>query len=419
MKNPTFSIIKGLAIMLVVLSHSGIPGTLANIIFQFHVAVFFISMGYFFKTSYLNAEKTYIVRRFKSLYIPFLKYAIFFLVCHNLFYIIGLINSEHGNGGTLTAHWYTWHNFCQRLWHIITNMSGYDEFLAGSFWFFRALLISSILYLIAFKLLNKIKRLTNRHTLINICITCIFLLLAAWKSNEGLNILALGSGGAREIIGTSLIAIGFLYRRITEVNRPLYVNYIIVVLSSLVVVFFPKFVVTNMAFYPNVSQILTLPIPAVAGFILLHGISASITKHTSWLQSRIAYIGNHSLSIFAFHLLAFKVVSAFKVLCYGLPWLMVGGHTVVHAHPDDAFYILYFIVGVSLPLLTQYYIRCIRAKYRLTPTKCAHRAYQGLCYVIGACGALCKSIYNYIKNSIKGFLSELKEIISAGNPKEE
>jgi fucose 4-O-acetylase-like acetyltransferase len=419
MKNPTFSILKGLAIMLVVLSHAAPPSGIANIIYQFHVAAFFICMGYFFKTSYLNAEKTYIVRRFKSLYIPFLKYALFFLVCHNLFYLSGIINSEFGNGGQLTAHWYTWHNFCQRLWNIVTNMSGYDEFLAGSYWFFRALLVSSILYLIAFKLLNKIKRLENQHILINVCITLLFLLLAVWKSNENIKVIALAPGGSREIIGVSLIAIGFMYRKVLEKNLPVYARYAACLISLIIVVGLPQWINTNMAFFPKVPQILTLPIAAIAGFILLHALSSVIEQYTPWLKARITYIGEHTLSIFAFHLLAFKVVSAFKVLCYGLPWLMVGGHTVVHAHNDDAFYILYVIAGVGLPLLTQYYFRCIRAKYRLTPIKCLQLIIQALRHILNISIKILKYLYHAILKYIKSIIRDFKEILSAGNPKEE
>ena len=44
-------------------------------------------------------------------------------------------------------------------------------------------------------------------------------------------------------------------------------------------------------------------------------------------------------------------MSALKVGVYALPWSMVGGHPVVQTATDDAFWMLYAIVGVALPLL--------------------------------------------------------------------
>ena len=43
----------------------------------------------------------------------------------------------------------------------------------------------------------------------------------------------------------------------------------------------------------------------------------------------LVYIGDRTLYIFAFHLVAFKLVSALKVAFYGLPWQAVGGHPTV------------------------------------------------------------------------------------------
>ena len=60
----------------------------------------------------------------------------------------------------------------------------------------------------------------------------------------------------------------------------------------------------------------------------------------------------HTLYIFAFHLLAFKVVSALKVAWYDLPWEAVGGHPVVNQPANNVLWVLlYLLAGVSLPLL--------------------------------------------------------------------
>jgi len=63
-------------------------------------------------------------------------------------------------------------------------------------------------------------------------------------------------------------------------------------------------------------------------------------------------VGDHTLYIFILHIMAFKIVTALKVAYYGLDWGMMGTHMVVHYRSDsDAFFLLYTIVGVAVPLL--------------------------------------------------------------------
>ena len=67
----------------------------------------------------------------------------------------------------------------------------------------------------------------------------------------------------------------------------------------------------------------------------------------------LAYVGNHTLYIFAFHALAFRLVSMIKVGVYGLPWSAMGNQMVVSYRRDDAFFLLYTLAGMALPLLVR------------------------------------------------------------------
>ena len=147
MRNNVISICKGIAIILMVLGHTEGPGFLMHIVYLFHMPIFFITAGYFFSRKYLSDSWTFVVKRFKGLYVPMVKWALFFLVIHNLMFKIGLLSEQYGNWENGVTHPYDLHAFLQRAVSIVTSMSGYDEFLAGAFWFFRALLISSILFM--------------------------------------------------------------------------------------------------------------------------------------------------------------------------------------------------------------------------------------------------------------------------------
>ena len=96
MRDTSFSITKAIAIIMVVMGHACVPGWTCRFIYQFHVPVFFICAGYFFNTRYLNDEKTYLMRRIKGLYLPFLRWSLLFLLLHNLLFPLGLFSEQFG-----------------------------------------------------------------------------------------------------------------------------------------------------------------------------------------------------------------------------------------------------------------------------------------------------------------------------------
>ena len=91
-------------------------------------------------------------------------------------------------------------------------------------------------------------------------------------------------------------------------------------------VFFPS----SMSWQADVVHFLSLPLPALAGFYLLLYVSKKLVCAGGVLKRGLIYIGEHTLYVFAFHLVAFKLVSAVKVAYCGLPWQQVGCHPVIH-----------------------------------------------------------------------------------------
>ena len=102
-----------------------------NFIYLFHMPLFFIAAGYFFSKKYEQDPWLFCKKRFKGLYVPFVKWSLLFLVLHNLMFKIGILNEQYGNWENGVTHPYSLHDFCQRLVHIVFSMGGYDEFLAG------------------------------------------------------------------------------------------------------------------------------------------------------------------------------------------------------------------------------------------------------------------------------------------------
>ena len=116
----------------------------------------------------------------------------------------------------------------------------------------------------------------------------------------------------------------------------------------------------------TMRDVLTLPLTGLTGFVVTYRVSAFI--HAGHLGSRLrrllVYIGENTLYIFIFHIVAFKAVSLLKILYYDLDWEQMGCHMVIHYNHLDFFWVLYSVAGVALPLLGLEGVRRLRSRLR-------------------------------------------------------
>lgn len=424
MRTPSFTILKAIAIILVVIAHSAAPAYLSNFAYMIGVPAFFVLSGYFFKLDNLDNTSDFVIRRTKTLYLPFIKWGVFFLILHNLFFEIGFLSESYGNAQGGVTHPYNWTQAAQHLWSMVFNMSGYDPFMAGAFWFFRALFLANIAFIFLFKATRRLGKLKT-STLQVVSVIALAFLLALWQAAMGLHITGVAQGGYRELMGIVLLGIGFLLRRADETpDSSIWHNPIIMLAASSVVLMILTIVYPiSMAAKPG--SVLSVPILTVAGtaaFIWLRGLSEFILqlpdKYTQWLQ----FTGENSLYIFVFHLLAFKVASMIKVGVYQLDWAMVGGHPVVQHELGDGFWLLYIFVGVVLPILPVWIWKKITNQRKFDATN--PKDWLRLIVLLGLLAykgviALGQFIINIFINLGKSIVSLLKTIWSASNPSED
>lgn len=424
MRTPSFTILKAIAIILVVIAHSAAPAYLSNFAYMVGVPAFFVLSGYFFKLDNLDNTSDFVIRRTKTLYLPFIKWGVFFLILHNLFFEVGFLSESYGNAQGGVTHPYNWTQAAQHLWSMVFNMSGYDSFMAGAFWFFRALFLANIAFIFLFKATRQLGKFKT-STLQVVSVIVLAFLLALWQASMGLHITGVAQGGYRELMGIVLLGIGYLLRRADETpDSSIWHNPIIMLAASSVVLMILTFVYPiSMAAKPG--SVLSVPILTVAGtaaFIWLRGLSEFILqlpeKYTQWLQ----FTGENSLYIFVFHLLAFKVASMIKVGVYQLDWAMVGGHPVVQHELGDGFWLLYIFVGVILPILPVWIWKKITNQRKFDATN--PKDWLRLIVLLGlltykGITALGRFIINIFINLGKSIVSLLKTIWSASNPSED
>ncbi len=350
-RNNVISICKGIAIILMVAGHAEPPTLISNFIYIFHMPLFFITAGYFFSRKHLDAPWEFCARRFKSLYVPFLKWSVLFLVLHNLWFEIGLLNEQFGNWTGGVTHPYTWRQFFQRLFMIVTSMSGYDEFMAGAFWFFRGLLVASIMFLV----LNRLfERLIDKHTdlspvwaVIAVCVAA--LAFNAYRLGFGFRIQTIPNGGLREVWGVFFFGIGVLYRHYENaVGSRWWLS--AGCLAVMCVGAWSHWCGMNNS--GQLRDIVTLPLTGVAGFLLTRHVASIIEAAGGFVSRLLVYIGNNTLYVFVFHIISFKAVSLLKIWWYGLDPAQIGCHMVIHYNNhEDLFWLLYTVAGTAIPLL--------------------------------------------------------------------
>lgn len=401
MKNK-IDIVKALGIILVVMAHSCSPMYVSRFSYMLCVSIFFICSGFCFNTKYLSDQTTFIRKRLTGLYVPFWKWSVFFLLLNHFWFYVGILSEKYGNVTGGVQHPLKIRAWFQSLWSITFNMSGYDQFLCGAYWFFRALMIVSILWIVLMSLLNAIRPLREKYALCAILVGVAAIVVAWQHCYYGLSMTGVAQGGFRELMGLYFFALGFVARQslelcrqgaavteasaapvnsklsvtLNQANRLCSASIRVRLLSFLQWINTHRTICTLIAFagiallvcyYPvsmsvrmkKAPSILVLALSGILGFFLISGISCLIDRYvTGRIKRAIIYIGQNTLYIFGFHIFSFKIVSIAIVLCYNLEWGMVGEHPVIFHQPGH-WWILYTITGVAFPLLINH---CIRAR---------------------------------------------------------
>lgn len=344
-RNTVISILKGIAIILMVIGHAEAPELVTNFIYTFHMPLFFMAAGYFFSRRYLSDPWPFISKRVKGLYFPFLKWSLLFLVLHNVWFHFGILNEQYGNWTGGVTHPYTLTEALSRLVMMVTGMNGYDEFMAGAFWFFRGLLVASIMFLLLYKLVDSRLRLSPTASVLMICGAMV--LFTAFHIGVGFKIHTIPNGGWRETWGIFFFGMGTLFR--TWESR--YRQHWGITLGCVV---FLCFAATQHWSGMNNGgkwrDLVTLPLTGTAGFLMVHHLASLIDRRDTRLRRWLIFVGDNTLYIFILHILAFKPVSWLKIQWYDLDPAQIGCHMVIHWQHTDFFWVVYSVAGVVLPI---------------------------------------------------------------------
>lgn len=334
------AIAKAIGIILVVAGHAGGPTWLTRFIYEFHMPLFFIASGYFFSPAKADRPWDFVGKRFKGLYLPFVMWSIVFLLLHNVFCEIGLINHLCG------AHPMSHQEIAKRISTIVFMMTGYEPHLLGAIWFLRALLISSLVFMGLYCLVTRVRCLRQRPVAAVWTILAIAVAVTAYLRYFHIE-MSLPQGGYRECAGLVFYSIGYLFHYYER--RP--VAWWVAVTAFVVTAVFSVYAPTMLAPRVGIDKFWEILLPGFCGWVMVYGLSQRLVR--TRICSALTYVGNHSLIILILHFAAFKTVSALKLLVYDLPAIEIGRHPVISVN-NEWMWTLYVVVGVTLPLLARW-----------------------------------------------------------------
>ena len=314
------SIAKALGIILMVMGHAGCPRYLCDFIYMFHMPLFFFLAGYCFKNRYLINPKTYVWRRIKGLYFPFVTISLLFLFLHNVFVKFNFIEGEY----------YDWLEIFNRSKSIVFSMHKVETIIGG-FWFIPQLLWASLISYVLFKFFDK--RVA--------CIICLISSVLLYYTNISVPYTAVSW---LTFYAAAFFIIGNLWLE-WEFNNGWYCILITFSIVTIASVLMP----TGM-FVKHGWMIFPYFLVAVLGCWLVTNISKHIAKTRTSITDALMYIGSKTMWVLTLHLICFKLVTLLIVKLNVDPMINLRVTPVAQEYSINGGWIIYSIVGVLMPI---------------------------------------------------------------------
>lgn len=345
-RDSTFDIIKGIAIILMVLTHS-LYATV-KYVSLFHMGIFFICSGYFFKDKcYENKEnlKNFIKNKLVHIYLPFVIFNLIITSAHNFLIKINIYTTNPdflniGFGARFGLQEY--YSTLKLVKSLIYNLLFLEtEQLTGALWFLRALFWIIVINCIGHFLIKKLIKDDKIFKSVRFGIYIVLLLLGFLCQKAGFNIYSAGT-----ILSCSILYLcGILYK---EHKDKIVINKYTLIFSTIILCLLCwKFAGSILHISNKYNTIFSFIIVNLAGFFCVHNISFYINK-THILKKMFEYTGQHTLSILLFHYLSFKLVTLGEIIVFNFPdYYLAAFQTCI---TDHGLWILYLIAGTIVPL---------------------------------------------------------------------
>ena len=336
-RDPVIDSMRGIGIVLMVLGHSGFPGT--DFIYLFHMALFFMLSGWLFSLS--GGPVHFIKRKAVTLWLPFVLANTAFTVLNNLFLKLNILTGDErilqvpGNAVTTPV---TVKDVIGRTVHWCVFDGGTQ--LGGAMWFIQALFQISLLYAAIEFLLKKLLR--GGDTFIPQGILSGVLLWLGWQAQRaGWNVWGLG------IVAScyGLFYLGGVLHRVQHPHGP--------ARGALCCAgaFVALLVLVQLGSVGLADNSYTGPLyllaASLAGWMLVYE-GAHLLALVPAVGGVFSTLGRATMPIVILHFLAFKLVTWLGLLATGGESYLLAAFPIYFT--GGLWWVAYTAVGLALPL---------------------------------------------------------------------
>lgn len=348
-KNINITYLKSIGIILMVIGHCGcgVP-YVKQFIYMFHMPLFFFVSGFCFKEYYLSAPGKFLWQRVKGLYFPFIKWSVIFLLLHNFLLSINIYNTQFGFNGH-APYYYSFDWMLYLLKHLVFCMMQKDELMLGGYWFLNALFYASIFSWAIIKV--------SRKYLIVSLIIVLGICLSISVYGKSISFLEISSN---QFAATFIFLIGFCFQKYKiRLFHPL------LSLMCLLVTFVGSFFwgMEMATWFYDVYRLIPYLITAILSTWSIYSLLNCHKKGSELFGRIFEFIGNNTLTILTWHLLAFKIVSLLIIYIYNLPIENLGEFPVIAEYSRQGWWILYCIVSLLTTCTLAYCNKFIKLSF--------------------------------------------------------
>ena len=360
---PEIDIIKGIAIILVVLGHTFPP--FREFIYLFHMSVFLMASGYCWKSDKIKKYRDLIpvvIKKLKSLYVPFVICNASFVLLNNWFVRLNIYSNDvvflkMTSGSVYPQHLTPLLNLPGLIKELIKVFLGIGVTPLGSAtWFLIGLLQVLIIHAVLQLIINTVQKKTKILIYIGVMFLLIILMCVVPYTELRVEV-------RRFPCLYFAFFLGILIKKIELnnvcVTRDIYNK--LGIITSIVILFFMTKIGNIEVSAARIVNPFFFAVCSIAGWVLLMAIGKELCRMKSvhCFQRSLCYLGQHTMVILCLHLLAFKIVSLMYILINNEPRVLLASFHVIFNIPW--YYLMgYTIVGITVPLMIECFYQKIK-----------------------------------------------------------
>ena len=343
-------ILKAFAIFFVVAAHAGAP--FSKFVYLFHVAVFFIASGFFYKESYasnLSSVSKFSLKKLKDLWMPYFVWTAIFILLNNVFIHIQVYTDNPDILLYVQGPFIGTHEYMTGL-DMLKEIVGaaffiYDTQIGGALWFLKILCPIAIAYCIGDFIVKSILR---KHVLtVQLTASILFLCIGCYLSCKIKSFQLVLSYYCLFYLGHLL---GMYKENIENWTQKTFLGIFFISFAVLLLLNQMGSIDLAANHYKNPAFLL---ITSFCGWWWLYSVSILICKSSGvipWLKQMLLFVGRRTLPILIFHFLAFKIVNVIVCKVYGLPLFCVAAFPRLYGE-KAAWWLVFTLVGVIVPIM--------------------------------------------------------------------